>query len=309
MKYAAALSLLVMVHVGVGCSSSGGGTTGAAGSGGKTGAPGAAGSDGTSGASGSAGVTGAAGMTGAAGAAGAAAGAGGAIGGAGATGSAGATGGAGAAGVTGAAGTGAAGSTGAGGATAMTFFVSSQKSMTGNLGGLAGADQRCQTLAMAAGQGARTWHAYLSVAMGSGGTPINAKERIGAGPWHNFKGALVAASVADLHASTKTGDYMLFIDEKGQPIPGHWQGSPPTVEHDILTGSNADGTLKANDTCKDWTSAAATDKAMVGHSDGLGPNGSTAGTYSSWNSAHENGGCNDTAPLGGAGRIYCFAIN
>jgi hypothetical protein len=191
----------------------------------------------------------------------------------------------------------------------MTFFVTSNKSTTGNLGGLTGADKRCQDLAVAAGQGARTWHAYLSVA--GGGTPVNAKDRIGAGPWHNAKGALVANSVSELHAATKTGDYMLFIDEKGQPIPGQWAGSPVAdgVQHDILTGSNPDGTLMMNETCKDWTSAAAADKAWVGHSDGLGPGGSTAATYRSWNSTHENGGCNDTAPKGGAGRLYCFAIN
>jgi hypothetical protein len=198
--------------------------------------------------------------------------------------------------------------TGGGGATAMTFFVTSDKSMTGNLGGLTGADKRCQDLATAVGAGARTWHAYLSIAGGVGG-PVNAKDRIGTGPWHNQKGALVANNVAELHAPTKSGDYMLFITEKGEFVNGHWTGSPTPVEHDILTGSNSDGTLKANDTCKDWTSMSAADKAMVGHADGLGPGGSTTPPYNSWNSAHENGGCNDTAPLGGAGRLYCFAIN
>ena len=190
----------------------------------------------------------------------------------------------------------------------MTFFVSSETNMTGNLGGLAGADKRCQDLATAAGQGSRTWHAYVSVASGPAGTPINAKDRIGAGPWHNSKGALVANDLAELH-NGKTGDYMLFIDEKGQMIPGQWAGSPAPVEHDILTGSNPDGTLMMNETCKDWTSTAAADKAWVGHSDGLGPGGSMDAQYRSWNSAHENGGCNDTAPKGGAGRIYCFAID
>ena len=190
----------------------------------------------------------------------------------------------------------------------MTFFVSSNTSVTGNLGGLVGADKRCQDLATAAGQGSLTWHAYVSVASGPAGTPVNAKDRIGAGPWHNSKGALVASDLAALH-NGKTGDYMLFLDEKGQPINGQWAGSPTPLEHDILTGSNPDGTLMPNETCKDWTSTAAADKAWVGHSDGLGPGGSMDAQYRSWNSAHENGGCNDTAPKGGAGRIYCFAID
>jgi collagen triple helix repeat protein len=282
----------------VGCGSSGGNKgTGTAGVGGTAGATGTAGASGVAGALGTAGATGTAGAVGTAGASGVA----------GATGTAGATGAAGVAGATGSAGaTGDAGVTDAGSATAMTFFVSSNTSVTGNLGGLAGADKRCQDLATVAGQGARTWHAYLSAS--GGGTPVNAKDRIGSGPWHNSKGALVASDLAALHDG-KTGDYMLFIDEKGQPIPGQWAGSPAPVEHDILTGSNPDGTLMPNETCKDWTSTAAADKAWVGHADGLGPGGSMDAQYRSWNSAHENGGCDDTAPKGGAGRIYCFAIN
>jgi hypothetical protein len=213
----------------------------------------------------------------------------------------------GAAGSTGAGGS--TGSSGTGGATAMTFFVTSDKSMTGNLGGLTGADKRCQDLAVAAGQGARTWHAYLSVAMGPGGTAVNAKDRIGTGPWYNSKGALIANNVAELHGATRSGDHTLYITEKGDFVNGNWVGSPKPVEHDILTGSNVDGTLKPNETCKDWTSAAAADHAWVGHADGLGPNADPTPPYNSWNSSHENGGCNDTAPKGGAGRLYCFAIN
>jgi hypothetical protein len=201
------------------------------------------------------------------------------------------------------------GAAGTGGAHPMSFFVTSTTSMTGNLGGLVGADKRCQDLEVTAGQGSHTWHAYVSVAAGQGGAAVNAKDRIGAGPWYNSKGALVAMDVAALHATTKTGDYMLFIDEKGQPINGQWTGSPSPVQHDILTGSKPDGTLMANETCKDWTSASAADKAYVGHSDGKGPGGTTDAPYSSWNSAHENGGCNDTAPKGGAGRLYCFAVD
>ena len=168
--------------------------------------------------------------------------------------------------------------------------------MTGNLGGLAGADKRCQDLATAVGAGSHTWHAYLSVAMGPGGTAVNAKDRIGTGPWYNVKGALLANTVAELHAATKSGDHLLFITEKGGYVNGQWPGSPAPVQHDILTGSNADGTLKMNETCKDWTSIAATDKAWVGHADGLGPGADPTPPYNSWNSSHENGGCNDTAP-------------
>jgi hypothetical protein len=191
----------------------------------------------------------------------------------------------------------------------MTFFVTSDKSMTGNLGGLAGADKRCQDLATAVGQGARTWHAYLSADMGPSGTAVNAKDRIGAGPWYNQKGALIANNLTELHAANRSGNYMLYIDEHGATIQGNWVGSPKPVEHDILTGSNADGTLKPNETCKNWTSAANADKAWVGHTDGLGPNADPTPPYNSWNSSHENGGCDDTAPRGGAGRLYCFALN
>jgi hypothetical protein len=193
----------------------------------------------------------------------------------------------------------------------MTFFVTSDTSMTGNLGGLAGADKRCQDLAATAGAGSHTWHAYLSADMGPGGTAVNAKDRIGAGPWRNSKGALVANDLAELHAATKFGHYMLFIDEKQQPIPGQWAGSPAAagVQHDIFTGSNADGTLKPNETCKNWTSESAADHGWVGHSDGLGPGGSMDAGYRSWNSTHENGSCMNTVPKGGKGRLYCFAIN
>ena len=101
----------------------------------------------------------------------------------------------------------------------------------------------------------------------------------------------------------------MFIDEKGQPINGQWVGSPSPVEHDIMTGSAADGTLLAGLTCGDWTSDSTTTQGQVGHSDGLGPNGDTSGALSSWNSAHTNANCANTAPRGGAGRIYCFAGN
>ena len=189
----------------------------------------------------------------------------------------------------------------------LSFFVTSAKSTTGNIGGLRGADALCQSLAQAAGAGSRTWRAYLSVESDpdNSNRPTDARSRIGNGPWVNAKGVTVAASLADLHA--RTGDATVFVDEKGQPINGQWAGSPAPVEHDIMTGSNADGTLAPGLTCADWTSASTDVAAQVGHSDGLGPNQSTAGALSSWNSAHSNTNCANTAPGGGAGRIYCFA--
>ncbi len=192
-------------------------------------------------------------------------------------------------------------------ASSMSFFVTSATSTTGNLGGLAGADATCQRLAAVVGEGGRIWRAYLSVERdpANGNQPTHARDRIGAGPWLNANRMVVANSVAELHA--RTGDASVFLDERGQRINGQWSGSPSPVQHDILTGSNADGTLAAGLTCADWTSGSADFSAQVGHSDGMGPNQSTAGTLSSWNSAHANQNCADTAPRGGAGRIYCFA--
>ena len=191
----------------------------------------------------------------------------------------------------------------------MTFFVTSAKSTTGNVGGLRGADAICQQLAAAAGAGGRSWRAYLSAEHdpANGGAPVDARSRIGIGPWRNANGVLVARNIGELHS--RTGDASLFVDETGRRINGQWPGSPAPVEHDILTGSNADGTLIPGKTCSDWTSQSATISARVGHADGLGPGGSTAGSLSSWNSAHDNQSCANTAPGGGAGRLYCFARN
>lgn len=189
----------------------------------------------------------------------------------------------------------------------LSFFVSSATSTTGNLGGLSGADATCQRLAAAVGQGSRTWRAYLSVERdpANNNQPTHARDRIGNGPWYNANLALVANNRTELHA--RTGDASLFVDERGQRINGQWTGSPGPNQHDILTGSNADGTVVAGFTCADWTSASTTISAQVGHSDGMGPNQSTAGALSSWNAAHTSQNCADTAPRGGAGRIYCFA--
>ena len=200
----------------------------------------------------------------------------------------------------------------------MTFFVSSQTNANGNLGGLAGADSRCQTLAMAVGRGTRNWRAYLSVERdpANNDMPTHARDRIGTGPWVNARGVTVAQNLIELHA--RKGDAAVFLDEHGNMINGQWTGSPSPNEHDVLTGSNPDGTVAVGKTCLDWTSSAgATDGgavpvARIGHSDGLGPMCSMATSpndVTSWNSAHDNAGCNDTAPRGGAGRIYCFATN
>jgi len=189
----------------------------------------------------------------------------------------------------------------------LRFFVTSSTSVTGNLGGISGADATCQRLAESVGAGNRFWRAYLSAERDNtnDNQPVNARDRIGTGPWHNATGAVVANNVAELHS--RTGDASLFVDERGQRINGQWTGSPSPVQHDILTGSNADGTLLRSFTCADWTSSSTADVGQVGHSDGMGPGQSTAGALASWNSAHANQNCADTAPRGGAGRIYCFA--
>ena len=191
--------------------------------------------------------------------------------------------------------------------TSMSFFVTSTTNTTGDLGGLAGADARCQSLGAAAGQGARTWRAYLSVERdaGNGNAATDARSRIGSGPWFNSAGVMVASDLTALHA--RRGDAAVFLDERGQRINGQWAGSPSPVQHDVLTGSNAEGRLMAGLTCGDWTSSSASVQAQVGHSDGLGPGGDSSGSLSSWNSAHANQSCADTAPRGGSGRIYCFA--
>lgn len=175
--------------------------------------------------------------------------------------------------------------------TSMSFFVTSTGSGAaagGNLGGLAGADTKCQTLATAAGVGGRTWRAYLSIA----GT--NARDRIGAGPWYNQKGVMIAANVAGLH--TNNIPAANAIDEKGAAVPAN--------EHDILTGSNADGSANAA-TCNGWTSNAGNQTAIVGHHD----SSTTGNNADRWNNAHATNNCASFTAQGGSGRIYCFATN
>jgi hypothetical protein len=197
---------------------------------------------------------------------------------------------------------GSSGSGGSGGKSKTTFFVTSDTSKTGKLGGLEMADKRCQDLATKAGFGDHTFHAYLST------STVNAKDRIGTGPWTNSLGTLVAADLTALHAAKGNVD-VFGVDENKMKINGQWNAGTGTNEHDILTGSMPDGTVQAGKTCMDWTSDASGMTAQVGHCDGMGPGMATTGQYPSWNSSHENGGCNDTAPKGGAGRLYCFAIN
>ena len=192
-------------------------------------------------------------------------------------------------------------------ATNMSFFVTSTNpGQGGNLGGLAGADRHCQSLAQAAGAGAKTWHAYLSSQL-AGSTPaVNARDRIGPGPWVNASGVQIAANVADLHSDNNKINKASALDEKGNPIKG--RGDKPN-QHDILTGSQHDGTAypPGDDmTCHNWTSS--TDgNAIVGHTDLAG---NTSGP-NFWNFSHGTPGCNteSLARVGGAGLLYCFATN
>ena len=194
----------------------------------------------------------------------------------------------------------------------MSFFVTSVGLGNGaNLGGLAGADRHCQTLAAAAGAGAKTWHAYLSTSASGGQAAVNARDRIGSGPWYSAKGGRIAQNVGDLHGDTidqaRLGNNInktTALSEKGEPING--VGDTPN-RHDILTGSQPDGrayTDGADHTCGNWTSGA-TGTAQLGHHD------RTGGGNTSWNSTHPSRGCSqeNLVATGGAGLLYCFAIN
>jgi hypothetical protein len=197
----------------------------------------------------------------------------------------------------------------------MSFFVTSAGSGQGaNLGGLAGADAHCQRLATAAGAGGKTWRAYLSVPptfpQGSNpGVPaINARDRIGNGPWHNAKGVLVARNLEHLHDGNNLSKETA-LDERGNVVKG--RGDQPN-EHDILTGSRADGTAFApqtDTTCKAWTHGGNDGSAIVGHHDRSGP--MPENWAKSWNFSHQSAGCSQEALIrtGGSGRFYCFATN
>tara|TARA_R110002049_G_scaffold188722_1_gene357220 strand:+ start:366 stop:1097 length:732 start_codon:yes stop_codon:yes gene_type:complete len=193
----------------------------------------------------------------------------------------------------------------------MSFFITSAGMGNGaDLGGLEGADAHCQSLATSAdaSAGSRTWRAYLSVPgkFGNPGEPgIHARDRIGSGPWYNAKGELIAKSVEDLHNGNSIGKASA-LDENGMEVNG--RGDKPN-EHDILTGSRADGTAFApqtDTTCKAWTSSDE-GSAVVGHHDRTGP---LSDNWSkSWNFSHQSAGCSQEALVktGGSGRLYCFA--
>ncbi len=187
----------------------------------------------------------------------------------------------------------------------MSFFVTSTTHLTGNLGGLEGADEECQDLAEAAGNTAYTWQAYLGAE--NDGDPIHPGSRIGNGPWKNFNGVTIAGNVSILHV--RPGDADLFLDESGEMINGQWTDSPGPVEHDILTGANLNGTVAMTFTCGDWTSDSADLRPRVGHTDGFGRDQDVTPPRNSWNAAHEGANCGDFPATGGAGRFYCFAID
>ena len=188
----------------------------------------------------------------------------------------------------------------------MSFFITSVGSGKGaDLGGLAGADAHCQALAKAVGVGGKAWRAYLSTTAADGKPAVHAKDRIGSGPWYNAKGEMVAKDVADLHGAAAAFTKQSALNEKGGVVNG--RGDTPN-QHDILTGSKADGTVADGDaataTCGNWTSSGA-GSAMVGHFDRTG--GGPAPT--SLNAAHASKGCSqeNLVGTGGAGLFYCFA--
>jgi hypothetical protein len=193
-----------------------------------------------------------------------------------------------------------------------TFFVTSAGPGKGaDLGGIEGADKQCQTLAAAAGAGTKTWHAYLSTQAADGKPAVNARDRIGKGPWQNSKGVVVAKDVAELHGANNLTK-QTALSEKGDVING--RGDTPN-RHDVLTGSQPDGTAfpaGEDRTCKNWTSSTQ-GAAMLGHSDRIGLRDDDASK--SWNSSHPSrgpdGGCSqaDLKSTGGDGLLYCFAAN
>ena len=189
----------------------------------------------------------------------------------------------------------------------MTFFITSRTMGDGgNLGGLAGADAHCQALATEAGAGHHTWQAYLST---QGRNGVDARDRIGEGPWANSKGVVMATSVENLHYDNSNFNWMHIRDENGHQFASRIDGNPDFTEHDVLTGSKMDGTamLDGEDrTCDNWTSNDE-GSAWVGHADRYSFND----PGSSWNSSHGTPGCTQQAlvQVGGAGLLYCFATD
>ena len=186
----------------------------------------------------------------------------------------------------------------------MSFFVTSVGMGKGaDLGGLEGADKHCQTLASAAGEGGRKWRAYLSTSAMPGVPAVNARDRIGSGPWQNAKGMVIAKNLDELHGDNKLTK-QTALTEKGAVVNG--RGDAPN-EHDILTGSTPDG-RSTDSTCRNWTTSGE-GAAIVGHSDRTGLDESAAAK--SWNASHPTRGCGQEAlkGTGGSGLFYCFAAN
>jgi hypothetical protein len=202
----------------------------------------------------------------------------------------------------------------------MGFFVTSRGPGNGaDLGGLAGADRHCQALAAAVGSGSRTWRAYLSQTAAAGAPTVHARDRIGAGPWYNARGTLIAWNVADLHGDIQRDRNAVSktdaLDEQGRVVNG--RGDTPNI-HDILTGSDSHGRALLGrpdvTTCNNWTShvttcnnctSRTTGHAMVGHHDRVG------GGNTSWNAVHMTAGSSQEqlVSTGGAGLLYCFAVD
>ena len=187
----------------------------------------------------------------------------------------------------------------------MSFFITSVGSLDGaNLGGLEGADAHCEDLAYAVGAGDKIWRAYLSQVAMNGQPAVNARDRIGSGPWYNYFGDAIAQDVTDLHSDNANLSKSSILTERGSVING--RGDTPNT-HDILTGSNLDGTVvtaEGHDACGNWTSGG-TGSAQVGHFDRTGGGQNPT----SWNSAHASRGCSqdDLRGTGGNGYFYCFS--
>lgn len=198
----------------------------------------------------------------------------------------------------------------------MGFFVTST-THNGNLGGLAGADAECQSLAAAAGAGNRTWRAYLSTQGSQAEPSVNARDRIGSGPWYNANGIMVAGNLADLHGDVQRDTNLINVrtalTEAGELVNGFGRAEGTPQEHDMLTGSDSHGRAfpsgmsnQADDrTCNNWTSDSPDAHAMIGHHDRM------SGWNTSWNSSHSTAGCSLEAfnSTGGAGHFYCFAAD
>jgi hypothetical protein len=198
----------------------------------------------------------------------------------------------------------------------MTFFVTST-THSGDLGGLAGADAQCQNLAAAVGAGGHTWRAYLSTTGTQAEPGVNARDRIGDGPWHNANGVMIAANVADLHGDIERDRNLIYretaLTENGDLVNGRVRPQGENNEHDMLTGSDSRGRAYwgglsnggLDFTCRNWTYGGSDGNAVIGHHDRL------SGWNTSWNSSHTTEGCSlaDFVETGGAGRFYCFAAD